>query len=128
MFFLTILIDYLYWHYTKALVSYIRIYKNFFVFVVQLFSIGELLKSLFSPYKRIVERHETGFDIGLILSDLLINTVSRIIGLIIRLCIILAGLLSVCVLTMLALCLYAIWLVAPMLLVVCFFTGLYLII
>lgn len=127
MFFLTIFIDYIKWHYTCALISYIRVYKNFWWFIVQFFSIPQLTSSLFSPYKRITEKRVSGFDIEAWFSYILINLMSRIIGFIIRLTIILLGIICLISFSLLALFGYAVWIIAPILLVVCLLIGIYLI-
>lgn len=126
MFFLTIVRDYLNWHYTTALVSFVRVYKNFWWFLTQFFSIPQLLGSLISPYKQITEARRRLFDVEGWLGYIIINVVSRIIGLLTRLVIISWGLTSLVGLSIFATLVYAVFVIAPFLIVVCFGYGMYL--
>jgi hypothetical protein len=127
MFFLTIIRDYIFWHYTTALVSFIRIYKNFWWFFVYYFSLPTLLKSLFSPYKQMTEPRGSVFDLKQWLGFILINVVSRIIGASIRLLIISCGFAVMATYSGLAVISYSVWLIAPLLILYGVGMGLYLI-
>jgi hypothetical protein len=126
MFFLTLVRDYTIWHYSTALVAFVRLYKNFWWFLVQFFSIPQLTSSLFAPYKRITERRGSLLDIEAWFSFIIINTISRLIGFCIRVCIIGFGLACLFILLVSSVLTYGFWLVAPGLLVYCFGYGLYL--
>lgn len=126
MFFLTIVRDYIVWHYSTALVSFVRLYKNFWWFTVQFYSIPQLAGSLLSPYKRITERRAGLFDIEAWLGFIVINTISRLIGFIARMVIILIGIADLIILCLLAVIWYAIWLAAPAIISYCLIYGLYL--
>jgi hypothetical protein len=126
MFFLTIVRDYTIWHYSTALVSFVRLYKNFWWFTVQFFSIPQLAGSLFAPYKRITERRAGLFDIEAWLGFIIINIISRLIGFLVRICIIFMGIINLILLCLLAVVWYAIWLAAPAIISYCLVYGLYL--
>jgi hypothetical protein len=126
MFFLTIISDYLIWHYSTALISFIRVYKNFWWFTVQFFSIPQLTSSLLAPYKRMTERRGSLFDIEAWVGFIAINLMSRLLGFIIRLVIIGAGLLCLGVLCLVSVIGYGVWLSAPLITLYCFTYGLYL--
>ncbi|MES2749177.1 MAG: hypothetical protein V4606_02170 [Patescibacteria group bacterium] len=126
MFFLTIVHDYLTWHYTTALISFVRIYKNFWWFLTQFFSLPQLLTSLFAPYKRMTERRGKLLDMEGWLEYFTINLLSRLLGLVARLTIIISGVLSLSVFSLVAAIWYAIFIIAPILVALCFSYGLYL--
>ncbi len=126
MFFLTIVQDYIIWHYTTALVSFVRVYKNFWWFLTQYFSIPQLLNSLISPYKRIQERRGSLFDIEGWMGYIVINLLSRGIGLVTRMIIICSGLFSLVGFSILAVLVYALFIIAPALILVGFGFGIYL--
>lgn len=126
MFFLTIVRDYLNWHYTTALVSFVRVYKNFWWFLTQFFSIPQLLGSLISPYKRITEKRRRLLDIEGWIGYLIINFVSRLIGLTLRLVILSLGVTSLVGLSLFASIIYALFIIAPFLVLICFGYGMYL--
>lgn len=126
MFFLTIVRDYTIWHYSTALVAFVRLYKNFWWFTVQLFSIPQLASSLFAPFKRITERRAGLFDIEAWAGFIIINIVSRLIGFVVRMCIIIAGIGALILLCLLAVIWYGIWLAAPAIISYCLVYGIYL--
>lgn len=126
MFFLTIVWDYLIWHYTTALVSFVRLYKNFWWFLTQFFSLPQLLGSLVVPYKRITEQRRRLFDIEGWIGYFIINTISRLIGFISRIVIISWGITSLVGLSFFASFLYALFIIAPLIIVICFTYGIFL--
>jgi hypothetical protein len=126
MFFLTIVRDYTIWHYSTALVSFVRLYKNFWWFTVQFFSIPQLAGSLVAPFKRITERRAGLFDIEGWLGFIIINLISRLIGLVTRITIISLGLICLVLLCLLAVIWYSIWLAAPAIISYCLVYGMYL--
>lgn len=126
MFFLTIVGDYITWHYSTALLSFVRIYKNLWWFLTQFFSIPQLSVSLLAPYKRMTEHRGSLLDIEAWVGFFAINVMSRLLGFFIRIMIISVGLLSLLVLSLGAVTTYALWLIAPFLVVFCFTFGVYL--
>jgi hypothetical protein len=128
MFFVTVLQQYLRWHYGYALVLYLRVYRNINWFVAHFFSIKELTLSLFVPFRRITETRTRRFDIGEWASVLTINLISRLLGAVIRLILIGAGIISLSLLALMSIFSYAVWLVAPLLSLFCIVFGGYLVI
>ena len=126
MFFLTLLRDYLQWHYGASLVAFIRVFKNFWWFIVQFFSIPQLTGSLLSPYKRMTERRGSLLDIEGWVGFIAINGISRLLGLIIRLTVLSMGLVCLALYSLMSLVSYGVWLTAPLLLIYCFLHGVYL--
>lgn len=126
MFLFTITRDYFSWHYSIALVSFIRIYKNFYWFLTQFFSLRLLAGSLFLPYKQITERRGSLFDLEGWIGFLIINLLSRSIGVIARLFYIIMGVTAIVLASLLTLIWYSIWIIAPFIISYCLLTGLYL--
>ncbi len=126
MFFLTIVWDYLIWHYTTALVSFVRVYKNFWWFLTQFFSLPQLLPSLLAPYKKITEQRRRLFDIEGWIGYIIINSISRLIGFVTRGVIICWGITSLVGLSLFASIIYALFIIAPLLIATCFGYGIYL--
>ena len=113
MFFVSVLQHYLLWHYGYALVLYVRIYRNLGWFVTEFFSMSTLVRTLFSPFRRITEPSSPTFDITAWSTAFVINTLSRILGACIRLSLLLCGVATLSLLTLVSLVGYAFWLVAP---------------
>jgi hypothetical protein len=105
--------EYTRWHYSRALISYVRILKNFWWFTVAYFSMPLLFKTLFVPYKRMTEIPER--TISSWLEAQVINTLSRLVGLCVRVFLLGVGFLALCFLTIGGIGGYAVWLIAPIL-------------
>lgn len=113
MFFVSFLRDYFLWHYSAGLSGYIRVTRNGSWFIVQFFSIIPLLKTLFAPFKRVTEKRNKRFNFEDWFGTLLINLLSRLIGAMVRLCIIGIGLLVLTVYIFTSLLGFALWLGLP---------------
>lgn len=127
MLFTYIFHHYLLWHYTKAFSEILHVWKNFFWFVVNFFSITQLLKSLFSPWKRITEERKRAFDLEDIASHIVIGLLSRLIGFILRFTIVLSGTFLLLILCLGLVVTYIFWILAPAFIVGSLFYGLKLI-
>lgn len=127
MLFISILHHYISWHYTKAFGEIRHVCSNFFWFVLFFFSLPQLIRSYFSPWKRMTEERGQTFNFEDLAGFIIINLISRIVGAILRTFIILAGILSLVFLSLGIILTYIFWLLAPLLLVVCMFYGLVLI-
>ncbi|MBY0309689.1 hypothetical protein K2Q16_00900 [Patescibacteria group bacterium] len=113
MLFVTFAHHYLLWHYTQGLAELFHIYRNLMWFSNHLFSLPELTRSLFSPFKRMVETEGRRFSFEDFASRIVIGLLSRFIGFFIRITLILAGLICMAMLTVVLLALLALWFIAP---------------
>ena len=111
---------YLAWHYSEALNDMRRIWKNFFVFLFNFFSISLLIRTLFSPWHRMQENYTKIEDF---FGNLIVNTLMRIVGAVIRLIFIIMGVISLVLCAVLGLVALAFWLVLPFLLIYTFLQG-----
>ncbi len=89
---------YLIWHYTRAYRDMVALYLNFAWYITHLFSMPLLLRTLFSPWKRITAGHRK-FDLEDWAEAVTFNILSRIIGFIIRGVLIVMGLIGIALLT-----------------------------
>lgn len=114
---------YFVWHYTLALKNLIKIWGNFVWFVYNYFSFKVLLRTLFSPYKRLTERYHGGLDIEQLMESIVVNALMRLIGFSIRIVVLLIGAIGV-VLTFVAGTIFlAIWFLLPFVLLFMFIAG-----
>lgn len=120
--------NYISWHYSVAYVDQLYIVKNYFWFLGRFFSVSEVLKSLFAPWKRLHEEkgnliHSPGQFFG----ALIVNTIMRIVGFLIRTIFLAVAL----ILTIFCACVYAVvtvcWTVLPFLVIYFFIKGIMLI-
>lgn len=123
MLFLTIIRHYFLWHYTEAYKELFSVCKNLIWFVVHFFSIPQLFKTLFSPWRRIVEEKKKSWDIEDFAGRILINVLSRIIGAIVRLLVISLGLVFLTITIVLAALTFVLWIIMPVIIVGCFVLG-----
>ena len=121
--------EYIQWHYETAVREFWEIWKNFLWFGYDFFSIPLLVRTLFSPIYRIHEKYDIRhLQIELILQSLAVNAVARVIGLIMRLVVLLAGVTFELFLILLGPVLFVVWIVLPMLTLGLFVGGVLLIV
>jgi len=84
-------ISYLSWHFYEAPKFLVKVWKNYINFSLNYFSTSLLLKTLFSPWRRYAWGYPKGFDVKVILENFVSNIISRVLGAIVRLFLIIAG-------------------------------------
>ncbi len=124
MLFVSIAHHYLLWHYTTAFTQIRHVWKNFTWFMVHFFSLPQLLRSYFSPWKRMTESRGRTLSFEDLAGFIIINLISRIVGMILRTIIILSGATALVLLTITVAVFYFFWLFAPALLLVFLYYGL----
>jgi hypothetical protein len=82
---MNIFIKYLYWQLILTPKKILTITKNYLAFGIEFFSIKETMRSLFSPWRRYTWGYDRGFDIGKYLEVFLSNIMTRTIGFVMRL-------------------------------------------
>lgn len=117
MFLPLIIYDYLLWHYTRAWRELFHIWRNYLWFVVHVFSIPELTRSLLTPFKRITEKRGSVFDLEAFASYVVINILSRVIGAIVRTAIIVVGLIALLVTVGVGVVIYIVWVLLPIIII-----------
>ncbi len=117
--FFTLIPYYLVWHYTSGIINYFSLWGNFIWFSYNYFSFNILLRTLFSPFKRLSEKNSKGLDPGKFFGDLIVNTLMRLIGFLMRTVVIFVGIMVTTVVVLGGLGLFFIWLILPI--VLCFF-------
>jgi hypothetical protein len=128
MFFLTIVHHYLLWHYSRAFLEIWHVWLNLLWFVVHFFSMGDLLKHWFAPYKRIVEDRGRAWNLEDFASYVIIGFFSRVVGGLIRTILLLIGTVCLLALFILGCATYLFWLAAPIVFVSLLATGIGLIV
>ncbi len=123
---LLILPGYFLWHYTLAFRDIWHLWMNAFWTINRVFSIPLLLQTLFSPWKRIIETDGKKFDLEDWAGRKLVNLMSRLVGAMVRMSVIVTGLVSMLATFILGLCLYMFWVVAPVVIAILFMSGVYL--
>jgi len=79
------------WQFYEMPKFLLQAWNNYFLFSVNYFSFTLLLKTLFSPWRRYRWRYPRGFDLGEFFGTLISNFFSRILGALMRVVLIIAG-------------------------------------
>lgn len=109
----TIFVRYLAWHYAEAPRLLLGIWGNFLWYVGHVFSVDSLLRSLFTPWRRIVAERTKRWDLEDYASAVLANFMSRIIGAVMRVALVLMGRFLQLILLLGGAALYVSWFVLP---------------
>jgi ATP-dependent Clp protease ATP-binding subunit ClpC len=88
--------EFLSWFYSKGLDYYLKTWSDSINWVLHYFSLGLLLKTLFSPWKRLIEEDVgPGFDFQRKFEIFTFNLISRGIGAVVRLVLFFVGIVAV---------------------------------
>ncbi|MBI1985055.1 MAG: hypothetical protein HYS60_03070 [Candidatus Wildermuthbacteria bacterium] len=104
---------YFQWHFIIMPLEILKGWKNIFLFAVNYFSLPLLLKTLFSPWRRITWQGAKGFDFSAFFENLAGNFMSRILGFLIRLAIVAAGLLGLSIVILGGIGAFLSWIALP---------------
>ena len=109
-----VLKDYIFWHYTTAFVDQAYMLKNYAWFLKYFFSVPEVLRNLFSPWKRMADDKGSLLrSPGDFFSALVVNTVIRIIGFFARSALLVVAFFCFLVLLIFALGFAVLWIFLP---------------
>ncbi|MBI3632401.1 MAG: hypothetical protein HY225_03045 [Candidatus Vogelbacteria bacterium] len=120
--------NYFLWHYSIAIKNAILIWWDFEWFLWNYFSIGKLVSTFFIPWKRLGESTNNYFNLVAVGTALLVTTLMRLFGMVVRFVTIVLGLLSIILLIPLLILFLVIWILMPVILVTVFGVGINLII
>lgn len=116
--------DYLLWHYSAAYADILGIGRNFLWFFHHLFSIPDILKSLFAPFKRLREEPVSFFrHPKVFFANLFVNLLMRLVGFVLRTTIILFALTCFAAVIATTIIFALFWTALPVLVPVIFFSG-----
>ena len=122
--FFILVADYWRWHYSQALGDLTRLTRNFAWFLYHFFSLPLLAKTLFAPWHRLAERRTRAFDFADWGGTLIVNLLMRVVGCLLRLCLIITGVVSLIIFTLTSVVIFLLWLLLPFGLLLLFAVGL----
>lgn len=123
-----ILFQYIEWHFIDQPKAILKAWKSFLLFNLNYFSVHLLLKTFFSPWRRLTVSYGRGFDVWRYLEAFIGNMTARIIGAIMKSFLIVAGILTEILILFFGLVIFLAWMVLPLLLVGVLWLGFKLII
>jgi len=115
--------NYFVWHYSRAYRELIHIERNILWFLFHFFSLPELTRTFFAPWKRLGENYGSIFDTEEFFAAIVTNVLMRIVGIIMRAIIIVAGCVVLILATLSAVFLIIVWTVLPFIIVFAFVIG-----
>jgi len=118
-----ILILWIKWQFFEVPGNILKAWKNFLKFNLNYFSISLLFKTLFSHWHRYKWFYPRGLQIGKRLEVLLSNLISRFLGAIMRIFLILIGLLAEIFIILAGLAIILGWIILPILLIFGIYHG-----
>ena len=105
---------YVWWHYVKAPYSILKLTFHFSANVMHFFSVAVLLRTLFSPWRRLSEGYPEKFDISQIFTSVIVNSLMRLFGAVVRSITILLGLFFTLITFLSGLVFFVYWLLMPL--------------
>ncbi|MFA5736854.1 MAG: hypothetical protein WCX70_00605 [Candidatus Paceibacterota bacterium] len=112
---LSVIGHYFFWHYSIALFRFTLIYRDILFFIKDYFSLSILLKSFFEPWRRMGEAYpEDKFKLKEVLAVFVVNSLMRLVGMIMRSIIIIIGVVSLILIVFLYPILILLWLGLPL--------------
>lgn len=117
---------YIVWHYTSGLGAGVLTLWSLLRFIYHFFSLPILVTTLFSPWRRLSEAYPRYLRPGEWLSALVVNTLMRMVGALIRLGLIVVGGATLVVAAIISVLLMIIWLLLPAVVLSLLIGGLFL--
>jgi hypothetical protein len=115
------------WYFFEIPLKIKKIWGNYVWFFGKYFALGELTRDLFAPWKgQTFKREKRGFELGDMLSAVTGNLISRVLGAIVRLGFIAAGLLAELAAGLCCLAAFLMWIGVVPLIFFCLWRGAYL--
>jgi len=112
-----IFIQYLIWHFFDVPKGILEAWRNFLLFNLNYFSIPLLFKTLFSHWRRYRYSYGRRFDLGRYFEAFTFNLISRGLGAVVRVILILIGLLVEFFIILAGAIIFLGWLILPVLLI-----------
>jgi len=112
-----IFIQYLVWHFFDVPKGILKAWRNFLLFNLNYFSIPLLFKTLFSHWRRYRYSYGRRFDLGRYFEAFTFNLISRGLGAVVRVILILIGLLVEFFIILAGAIIFLGWLILPVLLI-----------
>ncbi|MGD0576575.1 MAG: hypothetical protein ABSA74_00665 [Candidatus Staskawiczbacteria bacterium] len=105
------------WHFYEMPRFLLEVWKNYILFALNYFSLPDLLKSLFAPWRKYKWNYPKGFAVGEFLSTFISNSFSRILGAMMRIVLIVAGILFLVFVAVSGLIIFLAWILVPFIII-----------
>ncbi|MBU3942846.1 hypothetical protein KKA24_02590 [Patescibacteria group bacterium] len=120
---INILFQALVWHFYDVPKGILKGWGNFLYFCLNYFSVPTLVATFFSPWRKYGEAYSGVFDIKKNFESFIFNSMSRIIGAILRTGLIIIGIIFTILVFIIGLAILILWILTPLLLIIIFILG-----
>ena len=120
---LAVFFDYVTWLYSSGIREYFRAWANFHWFIFHFFSLNIMVRTFFVPWHRMREQGGRGLDIEGALARLAVNSILRIVGMIIRVSLIISAVIFEVTLFVAAFLVFVIFMLSPALIPLFIMSG-----
>lgn len=110
---LVVFFDYFIWLYSGGVKEYFRAWANLQWFLFHFFSVDIMVRTLFVPWHRMREQGGRGLDIEGMFARFAVNSILRIVGVIIRVSLIISAVIFETVLFVAAFLMFVIFILSP---------------
>ena len=105
------------WHFYEMPKFLLGVWKNYIFFALNYFSLPVLLKSLFAPWRKYKWNYPKGINVAEFFSTLVSNAFSRLIGALVRIILIAAGIIFQVFVIFAGLIIFLLWLAVPIIII-----------
>ena len=105
------------WHFVEMPKFLLGVWKNYILFALNYFSLPDLLKSLFAPWRKYKWSYPKGFDVGEFFSTFISNSFSRLIGDLVRMVLIIIGIAFQIFVILAGLFIFLLWILVPFIII-----------
>ncbi len=123
----TIFSQYLIWHFIDMPKEILKAWRNFLLFNLNYFSIPLLIRTLFSYWRQYQWSYGRGFDAARYLETFVSNLISRILGAIVRIFLIIFGIICEIFIFFSGLIIFLTWFILPLILIAGLIFGIFVI-
>lgn len=102
---------YLVWHYTNGFRDYFRVSGRILQAIIIVFSLRLMFRTFFQPFERLGEAYHGG--ISSFVETFIVNTLMRLVGMVVRLCVIAIGVLALFFAVMFCIVGIVAWIILP---------------
>jgi hypothetical protein len=117
------IVSYFAWHYSRAFGEIWNTCTNYIWAVWHFFSVSLLLKTFFAPWRKLDVEYGKGLSLENFAGPLIVNTLMRLVGMILRLVIVCIGLLGIVVVFLFGLVVTVVWIFLPVVIICLIWQG-----
>ena len=106
------------WHFIEMPKFLLQVWKNYLMFASNYFSVILLLKTFFYPWKKYNWKYPRSFNIQEFFNTFISNTFSRLLGALMRIILIIAGIFLQIFIIIIGAVIFAFWVIMPVLVII----------